>query len=243
MTSQEIASLQRNLLREASYLTRTLYRKCLKSIRLLAAGNARDEDDFADRENHELDQFSDKPSMKIDRISMAPPVNRQNELASRSNYYLSFARENFDGHWNLLGEHGFHIGEEGNMRHGLGGLTHFLTQPQENESAGDKNEVSSYYTWREEQIEQFVYLMKSGEEKRLWILQDYEFEDPFHASEASSWSRELGDRLQDFEVRSNALVREMYRRKGWVHSSEHDHLADQKDDFFDDSDSDEEEPS
>merc|ERR1712194_457482 len=112
----------------------------------------------------------------------------------------------------------------------------------EQESVGEKNEVSSYYIWREEQIEQFVYLMKSGEEKRLWILQDYEFDDPFRASKPSSWSRELDDRLQDFEVRSNALVREMYRRKGWVHSSEHDHLADQKDDFFDDSDSDEEKP-
>ena len=51
---------------------------------------------------------------------MAPPVNRQNELSSRANYYRAFTREHFDGHYNLLGRHGFHLGDEGNMRHGLG---------------------------------------------------------------------------------------------------------------------------
>ena len=82
-------------------------------IKLLAKGNQRDENDFTEREKSELNQFNDGLRMKTDRISMAPPVNRQNELASRANYYQTFARENFDGHWNLLGAHGFHIGDEG----------------------------------------------------------------------------------------------------------------------------------
>ena len=205
-------------------------------IKLLAKGNQRDESDFTERENTELNQFNDGLRMKTDRISMAPPVNRQNELASRANYYQTFARENFDGHWNLLGAHGFHIGDEGNMRHGLGYLT--KQQPNLESDSTQQLEQDAAYMWREEQIEQFVYLMRSGEEKRRWILKDYEFEDPFNVAKVSSWSQELENRLQNFEAQSNSLVKEMYRRKGWAHSSDYKHLGDgnEKDDFFDDSD-------
>ena len=120
MTAQEMASLQTKLFQDATYLTRTLYRKCLQSIKVIAKGNTRDEDDFIERETKERDQFDTSKIDLNERISMAPPVNRQNELSSRSEYYKTFTRENFDGHYNLLGKHGFHIGDEGNMRHGLG---------------------------------------------------------------------------------------------------------------------------
>jgi len=299
LSPQEMTSLQNQLLREASYLTRTLYRKCLQSINLLAQGNTRDEDDFSARETQEKNQFDvdfdNNDGANVDlsssRISMAPPVNRTNELSSRANYYATYARENFDGHWNLLGAHGFHIGDEGNMTHGLGGLVHFggglndgnnqqernryqgghhhlggqMAAQQYRGSGGENGDGSNkqqqqqqgdvqYYMWREEQIEQFIYLIKSGEEKRQWILNDYEFEDPFNSPKRSDgvddnddddsarcqgWPHELEHRLKKFEEESDLLVKAMYRGKGWMHSSDYEHLAKEDDGFFSDSDSDE----
>jgi hypothetical protein len=121
MTLEEMNNLQTQLHTEASYLTRTLYRKCLQSIKLLAKGNQRDEIDFAEREANERNvDFTATSSIFERRVSMAPPVNRSNELSSRAEYYKTHTRENFDGHYSLLGKHGFHIGDEGNMTHGLG---------------------------------------------------------------------------------------------------------------------------
>jgi len=275
-----MASLQAELMGEASSLTRALYRRCLRSVEVLAGGNQRDEDDFAEREEMERSRFDGTGGVAdFDRISMAPPVSRRNELASRANYYRSFARENFDGHWNLLGPHGFHIGDEGNMRHGLGGSAatqldgggggrgwnqyrgghHHLggqmpAQYQGGESGGGTRQRDgeegnvAHYMWREEQIEQFVYLMKSGEEKRRWILEDYEFEDPFNPPKAGGgaddeiarrgWPEELEERLKNFEDRSDSLVRQMYRRNGWTHSSDLVNPAEEDDGFWSDSDSD-----
>lgn len=267
MSLQEMASLQTKLHDEASYLTRTLYRKCLQSINVIAGGNDRDEDDFAEREAKELDQldsFSGSVGVDLERISMAPPVNRQNELSSRANYYMAFTREHFEGHWNLLGAHGFHIGDEGNMSHGLGGnvFSQQVNQYQgghhhlgvqmsaqysstqggggvgSTDTSKNDDEGGRHYMWREEQVEQFVYLIRSGEEKRQWILSDYEFEDPCD----KGWPTELQERLNVFEEKSNELVKEMYRRDGWRHSSDlQDPNSNNADDgFFSDSDSDDE---
>ena len=263
MTVHEMTNLQTKLLQEASYLTRTLYRKCLQSIKVIAKGNSRDESDFAERESNERKQFEPGSGVNLnERISMAPPVNRQNELSSRANYYKTFTREHFDGHWNLLGAHGFHIGDEGNMRHGLGevgggnqkwnqyqgGHHHLGVQmaAQYQGGVGGSGDDSmqnnnGYYAWREEQIEQFVYLIKSGEEKRQWILNDYEFEDPCNMKDETihrGWSQELEERLKNFEVQSNSLVKEMYQREGWIQSSDYENDSD--DDFFSDSDTEDE---
>lgn len=259
LTPQEMASLQTKLLQEASYLTRVLYRKCLQSINLLAKGNERDEADFADRENQERGGGVD-----LERISMAPPVNRQNELASRAEYYRAFTRENFDGHWSLLGAHGFHIGDEGNATHGLGrgsgggqqsnqhqGGHHHLGGQMSAQNQGGGGESSSlsnaqsdagHYMWREDQIKQFIYLIRSGEERRQWVMNDYEFEDPFNTPSengtAERWSQYLEDRLKKFEAQTSSLVKDMYRTEGWLHSSDHGNYASEDDDFFSDSDSD-----
>ena len=263
LSAADIHAAQTQLLEEASYLTKTLYRKCLKSIKSLARGNERDETDFSEREQSEQDQLDELFSSSTAKDSssnntnkrvslMAPPVNRQNELSSRANYYHAFTREHFDGHWNLLGRHGFHLGEEGNMRHGLGydvgggqegnqyeGGHHHLggqiaTQYSSHQLAscgiGDNSEVKQpqqrqqqqqFYMWREEQIEQFIYLITSGEEKRQWILSDYEFTDPC----SKRWPEELRTRTQHFEKRANALVKEMYRSRGWIHSSDYEQYS------------------
>lgn len=270
LSTVNIHAAQTELLKEANYLTKTLYRKCLKSIQSLARGNKRDETDFSEREQSEKDQLdelfsSDSSSSKNknnNRVSlMSPPVNRQNELSSRANYYQAFTREHFDGHWNLLGKHGFHLGEEGNMRHGLGNVagggqegnryvgghhhlggqmaaqysSHHEVVASSFDSDGSSKVIpqQQYYMWREEQIEQFTYLITSGEEKRQWILSDYEFKDPC----SKHWPEELRTRIQQFEESANALVKEMYRERGWVHSSDHENYAW---DTSEDSDSDDE---
>ena len=258
ISPQDMASLQTKLLYEASYLTRALYRKCLRSIKLLAGANDRDEEDFTARES---DRFEDQ------RISMmAPPVDRRNELRSRFEYYKTFARENFDGHFNLLGMHGFHIGDDGNMTHGLGGTSmrggyryqgeNRIASRNENQSSMEHNkqyditrrngDTLEHYMWREEQIDQFVYLIRSGEEKRRWILNDYGFEDDSSEDNSDSidtnnrgWSQELENRLQTFEAQSKSLVREMYKQRGWLHSADYEKTdVDDDDSFFNDDDND-----
>jgi len=276
LSTEDIHAAQTRLLNEADYLTKTLYRKCLQSIQSLARGNERDETDFSEREKSEQDQldelFSSSSSTSKDNSSktkpkvslMAPPVNRQNELASRANYYRAFTREHFDGHWNLLGRHGFHLGEEGSMRHGLGGVgvggsghqegnryegghhhlggqmtAQYSSHPgissgsNANSKTPQQQQKEYHYMWREEQIEQFTYLITSGEEKRQWILNDYEFDDPC----GKHWPEELRTRVRQFEESANTLVKAMYRRRGWIHSSDHEHYAK---DASEDSDSDEE---
>jgi hypothetical protein len=36
---------------------------------------------------------------------------------------------------------------------------------------------SWHFMWREEQIEQFAYIISSGEGKRRWVMNEYEFKD------------------------------------------------------------------
>ena len=58
------------LLEEAAFLTRALYRVCLRSIRVIRWGNEVDEKEFEQRE----EEFrSQKPGI----MSMAPPPNRE----------------------------------------------------------------------------------------------------------------------------------------------------------------------
>ena len=59
LSTVDIHAAQTQLLKEANYLTKTLYRKCLKSIQSLARGNERDESDFSEREQSEKDQLDE----------------------------------------------------------------------------------------------------------------------------------------------------------------------------------------
>jgi hypothetical protein len=178
---------------------------------------------------------------------MSPPVNRANELSSRANYYAGFCREHFEGHWNLLGWHGFHIGSgrETGLGHVVGGQMNNRYQGGHHHLGGqmaaqyvgrygaaydEKEHNNKYYTWREEQIEQFIYLIRSGEEKRSWILQDYDFVDPYIND---GWPQELERRLKQFENDTNLLVKEMYRGMGWVHSGDVTTVADDDDESDD----------
>jgi hypothetical protein len=84
---------RRELLRDAGYMTRSLYRSCLRSIYLIRKGNENDMAEFQQREEQEKsDRLNRGPSMSF---SFEPPVDRENELSSRALYYLAFVNESF----------------------------------------------------------------------------------------------------------------------------------------------------
>lgn len=81
---------------EAAVLTRSLYRICIRSVRLIRHGNAQDEENFAQIERErEKDMEPSSSKSRITMLSMMPPVDREDELRSRYEYYLSYTRENF----------------------------------------------------------------------------------------------------------------------------------------------------
>ena len=79
-----------DILNEAAYLTRSLYRNCIRSVRVIRYGNEFDDKEFERREK----EFQN-PSSSGGVISFAPPPNKEDELRSRAEYYHSYAREYF----------------------------------------------------------------------------------------------------------------------------------------------------
>ena len=80
---------RQDLLDEASALTRSLYRRCLRSVKVIRWGNEFDDKEFARRE----EEFANPSPGGM--LSMAPPPNKEDELRSRAEYYQSYAREYF----------------------------------------------------------------------------------------------------------------------------------------------------
>jgi hypothetical protein len=83
---------RRYLLMEASYLSKCLFRTCLRSIRLMRPGNEHDEAGFRAMEKKQKQQLENGDFSG----SFQPPVDREDELESRVNYYHMHLRENFD---------------------------------------------------------------------------------------------------------------------------------------------------
>ena len=88
---------QQLLLEEASALSRSLYRRCFRSIRHIRHGNDHDEQEFQRREQDRLEKLDDPSTRdpRLSMLSMLPPVNRPDELRSRAEYYQQYTRENF----------------------------------------------------------------------------------------------------------------------------------------------------
>mmetsp|Transcript_13793 Transcript_13793/g.32085 ORF Transcript_13793/g.32085 Transcript_13793/m.32085 type:complete len:290 (-) Transcript_13793:48-917(-) len=82
------------LLEEAAFITRALFRTCLRSVEIIRPGNEHDEEEFRRREE-ESKRTEESPG-SIESLSMSPPVDRENELSSRANYYYMWTRENFE---------------------------------------------------------------------------------------------------------------------------------------------------
>jgi len=87
--SEKVPVSRDDLLDDAAYLTKSLYRRCLRSLKVIRWGNSFDDKEFEKREN----EFQNPTAGS--RISMSPPPNKDDELKSRAEYYHSYAREYF----------------------------------------------------------------------------------------------------------------------------------------------------
>lgn len=147
---------------EAGYMTRSLYRSCLRNINLIRNGSDKDIKDFETREEREK---SDRSSATF---SFEPSVDRENELSSRALYYLAFLKESFNQEVDCL-----------------------AAEP-----------------WKEDNVIRFIHLMRQGEERRKWVLNDYGFDDPFR----DKWDEDL---FVKWEEQVQKLIHETYELKDW----------------------------
>ena len=121
-----------DLLNEASALTKSLYRICLRSVREMRKGNESDEIRFREIEERQRSQSAQGI------VPMSPPVNRANELHSRAEYYTEVACESVWRYAEIL----------------------------------EDNPLS------EQDIENFIFVLQRGEQRRQWVLREYQFNDP-----------------------------------------------------------------
>lgn len=150
LTGASLAQNQREILEEASALTRSLYRLCMRSVKLIRQGNEADAAEFAAREEKQMEDMirAAEPAKNPDDerlagvISMLPPVEPEAELKARSEYYAQYTNENFFAESDCL-------------------------RPLE----GD---VPS-----EGQFTRYFYHLRKGEDHRKWLLEDMKFQDPF----------------------------------------------------------------
>jgi len=161
------------LLDEAGFIVRSLYRTCLRSVRVIRPGNERDEADFREREEKQKREMEEVFTDDIGSFSFAPPVNRENELRSRAEYYTEQIREGF----------------------------------------GQEMDRLEYDPWREDDVDQFVHLVRHGEDQRRYILSDYQFEDPY----ADVFDRK---RLEALKEQAEKLIHDEYEARGWILQSE-----------------------
>ena len=160
------ASLQQlnALKKEASLLTKKLWKSSLKSVQAIALGNAVDEVRFSKLEKLQLE----KPTML--------PVNRDDELKSRANYYYNYAREQIEQESDIFET-----------------LDWSLTAGYKGDHV--KEESSSPTSLTKDQIHRYFYFLRKGEEQRLYILRKYKFEDPCPTSFDSSRVDALEDNM------------------------------------------------
>jgi len=84
-----LESERTELFQEATYLTKSLYRSCLRSVSMLQRGNQHDENEFKNREEEQ------EASLANGKFSFEPSVDRENELYSRGMYYDAYCKESF----------------------------------------------------------------------------------------------------------------------------------------------------
>lgn len=155
-----LAQEQKDILREASALTLSLYRLCMRSVKLIRQGNEHDAKDFAEREEKQMQDMMSSSSRGTNSsnkeeadfaerlagvVSMLPPVDPQGELQARSEYYAQYAHETFFSESDCL-----------------------AIRRDDGQNRVDKDQFSRYF-----------YHLRKGEEYRTWLLQDMKFENPF----------------------------------------------------------------
>ena len=174
---------------EAKYMTLALWRTCLRCIKIIRLGNENDEMEFQKREQDRLNNLMNRKSSMSFEMQM--PVDRDDELSSRANYYYQWTLENILQERDCL----------------------------------DRD------PWMEKDVERFITLLRTGEEKRKWLLKDYKFENPF----VQSYDHQ---QMDNFETRAMEYLKQIYKMKGWPMKSDFmnndEEYDDSEDDFFDD---------
>eukprot|EP00592_Proboscia_alata_P008322 CAMPEP_0194356878 /NCGR_PEP_ID=MMETSP0174-20130528/4446_1 /TAXON_ID=216777 /ORGANISM="Proboscia alata, Strain PI-D3" /LENGTH=330 /DNA_ID=CAMNT_0039126661 /DNA_START=140 /DNA_END=1132 /DNA_ORIENTATION=+ len=91
----EKRSLERQkLLRIARSLTLSLWRRSLRSVNHMRQGNAHDEESFQTREDEQRKRMMNIQNFSFDDdMSMDVPVDREDELRSRADYYIDSGKE------------------------------------------------------------------------------------------------------------------------------------------------------
>lgn len=85
---------RQRVLDNARFLTCSLYRRIIRSIRVIRPGNEQDDLEFQERERKEREK-EEHPDIRLrSMLTALPPTNRADELRSRAEYYLEYAREN-----------------------------------------------------------------------------------------------------------------------------------------------------
>jgi hypothetical protein len=86
---------------------------------------------------------------------------------------------------------------------GEGGKNNHGAADDDIEDAAAGGGGSWHYMWREEQIKQFVYLIRSGEGKRQWVMNDYDLEDARNLTMAAAADGNEVDSKKDGKENDN----------------------------------------
>ena len=200
----ELETKRKQLLKEANEMTKSFYRICLRCTYLIRPGNVEDEKLFLAREE---EQRQRRIKAAEDRKTMSAKERFEASASSSMTFEPPVDREN-----ELSSRAAYYLA--------------FIK-----ESFGQEVDcLTKTIPWREQEVERFVFLMKQGEERRSWILQDYKFQDPF----IPSW-QSIDRKLTTWQTEASKLVQQTYENNGWLLQSELDAMN-QRDDDDDDLD-------
>ncbi|CAB9519315.1 expressed unknown protein [Seminavis robusta] len=175
---QNQADLRQSLRQDAAFLTKALYRTCLRSVRVIRPGNDHDELEFQrleeDIKRDEMDDQKREMEIKSGVFSMTPPVDRDDELRSRGDYYHQFTWEQFH--------------QESDCLFAL----------DESMYGGRRSKLLNRLDGRD--VDRFLFLLEKGNQDRQWLLQDMQFSDPY----SNSFPKE---RAEDFKAKAYDYIR------------------------------------
>jgi hypothetical protein len=185
---QELETERALLLKEAKFLTQSLYRCIVRSVRVIRHGNHVDETEFQRREAQRQAHLeanatsisrgnttttttttgSTSGDVRLSMLSLLPPVDRVDELRSRAEYYQQYAREHFVQESDCL----------------------------------DRDE------WQDFHLARYLHLLQRGEEQRQWLLADMKFPDPFagRLQSGNVQRTATNERIGNFEQRARQYI-------------------------------------
>jgi hypothetical protein len=212
---------------EASFLTRSLFRACIRSIRLIQEGNSYDEVEFQMREARQLDSMSlddEKDEEKIQHgrrherhtgrlaaastvrtMSFLPPVSRKDDLQSRAMYYTSYAREM--------------IAQEADCLDVFMVSSHFSHHNNHSSRRNARNQKYSIL-YAQNMFHRYLSLLQQGNYQRKWLLSDMQFTDPIVKLPPSCCSFQDADRLKHLDQLVSRYLADANRKMN--HGINHD---------------------